>query len=53
VGLVGGSWYGEGNVFAYNPDLHLFGPVCGHSFEMAEVKIEMESSVSGFGWDGS
>jgi hypothetical protein len=37
VALVGGNSYKEGNVFAYNPELHIYGPVCGEDFDFDEV----------------
>ncbi len=37
MALVGGNSYKEGNVFAYNPELHIYGPVCGEDFDFDEV----------------
>jgi hypothetical protein len=37
VYLVGGSTVNEGNVYAFNPDTEIFGPICEDTWDKLDV----------------
>ncbi len=37
VNLVGGSTINEGNVYAFNPDTEIYGPICEDTWDKLDV----------------
>ena len=38
VELVGGSNNNEGNVYAFNPDIEVYGPICEDTWDKYDVR---------------
>ena len=38
VELVGGSSSNEGNVYAFNPDIDVYGPICEDTWDKHDVR---------------
>ncbi len=45
MSLVGGGSENEGNVFAYNPDTGVFGPICEDTWDKLDVRVSIRERV--------
>ena len=45
MSLVGGGSEHEGNVFAYNPDTGVFGPICDDTWDKLDVRVSIREGV--------